>query len=199
MSGDLIRLAVAVLVGAVAVTGYTAYRIWDQGNRDEARAADAVVVLGAAQYNGRPSPLFRARIEHAVRLYREGIAPLFIVTGGRGLPGDETTEAEAARSYALTLGVPAEAILVEDESRTTYEQLRTVGAMLRERGLRSAVLVSDRSHMLRSLRIARDQGIEAFGSPTTTSPNEGRLPERVKDTVHEIGGLGHYFLTGAGS
>jgi uncharacterized SAM-binding protein YcdF (DUF218 family) len=95
--------------------------------------------------------------------------------------------------------VPADAILVEDQSRTTLEQLRTVGEMLRDRGLQSAVLVSDRTHMLRSLRIARDQGIEAYGSPTTTSPVESNVVEQLKDTVHEIGGLGVYFLTGTGS
>jgi uncharacterized SAM-binding protein YcdF (DUF218 family) len=196
---DLIRLGIAALAGVLAVAGYTAFRIWDQGGRDEARTTDAIVILGAAQYNGTPSPLFEARIEHAVRLFEDGIAPVFIVTGGKGRVSDVTTEAETARAYAVAHGVPAHAILVEDQSRTTLEQLRTVGEMLRDRGLQSAVLVSDRTHMLRSLRIARDQGIEAYGSPTTTSPVESNVVEQLKDTVHEIGGLGVYFLTGTGS
>jgi len=95
-------------------------------------------------------------------------------------------------------GVPASAILIEDESRTTLEQLRTVGQMLRDRGLRSAVLVSDRTHMLRSLRIARDQGIEAYGSPTTTSPAASNVPDQIEATGHEIGALALYFIAGTG-
>jgi uncharacterized SAM-binding protein YcdF (DUF218 family) len=194
----LASVGAAVLVGAALVAAFTTFRIWDQGARDEARAADAIVVLGAAQYNGTPSPLFEARLEHAVRLYQNGIAPVLVVTGGKGRPEDVTTEAATARAYALAHGVPDEAILVEDESRTTLEQLETVGRMLRDRGLGTAVLVSDRTHMLRSLRIARDQGFEAYGSPTTTSPTESSPVEQLKDTIHEIGGLGLYFVAGAG-
>ena len=195
---DVIRLVVAAIIGSLVVVGYTTYRIWDQGGRDEARNADAIVVLGAAQYNGTPSPLFEARISHAVQLYDHGIAGVFIVTGGKGRPGDITTEARAARDYAVLHGVPDSAILVEDQSRTTLEQLRTVGQMLRDRGLRSAVLVSDRTHMLRSLRIARDQGIEAYGSPTTTSPAASNVPDQIEATGHEIGALALYFLAGTG-
>ncbi len=195
---DVIRLALAGIIGSLVVIGYTTYRIWDQGGRDEARNADAIVVLGAAQYNGTPSPLFEARISHAVQLYENGIAGTFIVTGGKGRPGDITTEARAARDYAVAHGVPASAILIEDESRTTLEQLRTVGQMLRDRGLRSAVLVSDRTHMLRSLRIARDQGIEAYGSPTTTSPAAANVPDQIEATGHEIGALALYFIAGTG-
>jgi len=197
MNRDLIRLGVVGVLGSLVVVGYTSYRIWDQGGRDEARPAEAIVVLGAAQYNGTPSPLFQARLAHAVKLYEDGIAPVFIVTGGK-LPDDRTTEAAAARAYALGHGVPADAILVEDRSRTTLEQLRTVAEMLRERGLHSAVLVSDRTHMLRSLRIARDQGIDAYGSPTTTSPVENDLVGQVRATGHEVGALALYFLAGTG-
>ena len=197
MNRDLIRLGVVGVLGSLVVVGYTSYRIWDQGGRDEARPAEAIVVLGAAQYNGTPSPLFQARLAHAVKLYEDGIAPVFIVTGGK-LPDDRTTEAAAARAYALGHGVPADAILVEDRSRTTLEQLRTVAEMIRERGLHSAVLVSDRTHMLRSLRIARDQGIDAYGSPTTTSPVENDLVDQVRATGHEVGALALYFLAGTG-
>jgi uncharacterized SAM-binding protein YcdF (DUF218 family) len=201
MLRDLVKIALAGVTGGLLVVGYVTWRIWDQGARDEARTTDAIVVLGAAQYDGTPSPLFEARISHAVQLYRDGIAPVFIVTGGKH-PGDRTTEADAARAYALAHDVPAEAILVEDRSRTTLEQLRTVGGMLRDRGLTSAVLVSDRTHMLRSLRIARDQGIEAYGSPTTTSPVASNLIDQVRmmgrATAHEIGALGVYFVAGTG-
>jgi uncharacterized SAM-binding protein YcdF (DUF218 family) len=196
---DLTRLAAAAALGGVLVVAWTTFRIWSVGSVDEGRPAGAIVVMGAAQYNGRPSPLFRARLDHAVSLYQRGLAPLFVVTGGRGRPTDTTTEAEVARAYALANGVPDDAILVEDGGRTTLESLRTVGTMLRERGVESAVFVSDRTHMLRVLRMARDQGIRAYGSPTTTSPAEASVVDRIADTIHEIGGLGLYFLTGTGA
>jgi uncharacterized SAM-binding protein YcdF (DUF218 family) len=198
MTRNVARFLLAAIAGTILVGMYTTYRIWDQGNRDEARPADAIVVLGAAQYNGTPSPLFRARLDHAIALYHEGIAPFLVVTGGKGREGDITTEAETAMAYAVAHDVPASAILVEDRGRNTLESLRAVGAMLLDRQLHAAVFVSDRSHMLRVLRMARDQGITAYGSPTTTSPTESSLSEQAKDTIHEIGGLGLYFLTGTG-
>jgi len=193
---DLARLAVGIVAGGVLVAGYGAYRIWDQGEQDERRPADAIVVLGAAQYDGRPSPVFRARLEHAVALYQEGYAPILIVTGGKA-KGDRTTEAAAARKFAIEHGVPASAILVEDRGRTTLESLGTVAQLLREHGLHSAVFVSDRSHMLRVLRIARDQDIEAWGSPTQTSPVDSEPGRRFDAMVHELGALGVYFFAGA--
>jgi len=194
---DLTRLALAVAAGALLVLAYTTWRIWDQGNQDNGRPADAIVVLGAAQYNGAPSPIYRARLAHAIDLFDGGRAPALVMTGGK-LPGDKTTEAEAGRRYAMAKGVPADAILVEDQGRTTLESLRTVGRMLRARGLHSAVFVSDRTHMLRVLRIAHDEGLEAFGSPTRTSPIDASAAERLRATVHEVGALALYFLAGTG-
>jgi uncharacterized SAM-binding protein YcdF (DUF218 family) len=198
MRRNLSRLGLAALAGIVVVTVYTTFRIWDLGRRDDSRQADAIVVLGAAQYNGRPSPLFQARLDHAIQLYHDGVAPLLIVTGGKGRPGDVTTEAETAATYAVSHRVPEAAILVEDRGTNTLESLQGVGAILRGRNLGTAVFVSDRSHMLRVLRMARDQGLTAYGSPTTTSPSETSVVEQLKDTIHEIGGLGLYFLTGTG-
>jgi uncharacterized SAM-binding protein YcdF (DUF218 family) len=192
---DLGRLVVAAVVGVVLVVGYTSFRIWDQGGRDDRQPADAIVVLGAAQYDGRPSPVFRARLEHAVGLYREGLAPYLVVTGGKAL-GDRTTEADAARQFALERGVPPDAILIEDRSRTTLESLTAVAGLLRERGLTSAVFVSDRTHMLRVLRMARDLGIVASGSPTTTSPIDADTARRLRATAREAVALGVYFLAG---
>ncbi|HEX5014072.1 MAG TPA: YdcF family protein [Candidatus Limnocylindrales bacterium] len=191
------RVALACVAGLLLVLAYTTWRIWEQGGHDDARPADAIVVLGAAQYNGVPSPIYRARLDHAIELYDEGLAPVIVMTGGK-LPGDTTTEGGAGRTYALDHGVPSDAILVEDEGRTTLESLRTVGAMLRDRGLDTAVFVSDRTHMLRVLRIARDQGVDAFGSPTRTSPIDSSAAERLRATIHEIGALGLYFLAGTG-
>lgn len=185
------------MAGLLLVLAYTTWRIWEQGGRDQARPADAIVVLGAAQYDGVPSPIYEARLDHAINLFEEGYAPVIVMTGGK-LPGDKTTEADAGRAYAIARGVPADAILVEDQGRTTLESLRTVGGMLRERGLRTAVFVSDRTHMLRVLRIARDQDVDAFGSPTRTSPIDFSDSERLRATIHEVGALGLYFLAGTG-
>ena len=198
MLRDLARIALAALTGALLVVGYMSWRIWDQGSRDEARSADAIVVLGAAQYNGIPSRILEARVTHAVDLFHEGLAPVLIVTGGNQ-PGDFTTEAAVARAYALSHDIPESAILVEDRGRTTLESIRTVAAMLRDRGFHSAVFVSDRTHLLRVLKMASDEGIEGYGSPTTTSPNESTALDRFRATIREIGALGLYFVAGTGT
>jgi uncharacterized SAM-binding protein YcdF (DUF218 family) len=191
----LVRLSLAGIVAIVLVLGWATFRIWDVGNRDDQRPADAIVVLGAAQYNGRPSAILKARLDHAIDLYRAGVAPFLVVTGGKA-DGDTTTEAASARIYAIGRGVPASAILTENRGRTTLESLRGVAAVLDDHHLRAAIFVSDRSHMLRVLRIARDQGLAAYGSPTATSPSDSNLDDRLRATVHEIGGLALYFVTG---
>jgi uncharacterized SAM-binding protein YcdF (DUF218 family) len=192
---DLIRLAATASLGLIVAGGFTTYRIWAQGQRDEERPADAIVVMGAAQYNGMPSPVFRARLDHAVSLYLGGVAPRLVVTGGKA-EGDRTTEAAAGRAFAMALGVPEEDILIEDQSRTTHESIRNVARLLDAEGARDAIFVSDRPHMLRVLRMAADEGIVAWGSPTRTSPIEGDLGRQVDATVHELGALAYYFITG---
>ena len=196
MRRDLIRLAGAACLGIALVGGYATYRIWSQGQTDEERPADAIVVMGAAQYDGRPSPVFAARLDHAVALYFAGVAPRIVVTGGKA-EGDRTTEADAGRTFAINLGVPPEDILVEDQSRTTLESIRAVSVVLAANDARSAVFVSDRPHMLRVLRMASDVGIIGWGSPTRTSPIERDFAGQVDATVHELGALAYYFLTGA--
>jgi uncharacterized SAM-binding protein YcdF (DUF218 family) len=193
---DLIRLAGAACLGVVLAGSYATYRIWEQGQRDEERPADAIVVMGAAQYNGRPSRVFAARLDHAVALYFAGVAPRLVMTGG-GAEGDRTTEAAAGRAFAIALGVPPEDILVEDKSRTTLESIRAVKRVLAANDAGSAVFVSDRPHMLRVLKMATDEGIVAWGSPTRTSPIERDLAGQLDATVHELGALAYYFLTGA--
>ena len=191
----LARLILLVAAIGLVLAGYAAYRIWDQGNRDEQRSADAIVVMGAAQYDGRPSPLFAARLDHAIDLFHAGVATRLIVTGGKQ-EGDRTTEAASARTYAVSHGVPDEAILAEDQSRTTLQSIRGVAALMRDERLRTAVFVSDPSHMLRVLRMASDEGIEAYGSPTRTSPLERDVIRRVDAIVHELGALAIYFVSG---
>ena len=192
---DVATLAVAGLIGFAALTALAVVEILRQGNRDEARPADAIVVLGAAQYNGVPSAVFQARLDHAVELYKQGIAAVFVVTGGKQ-PGDNFTEAATARRYAIDHGVPAKAIVGEDTGRDTLESLENVGALLRSRGLDTVVFVSDRTHMLRVLRMATDQGLQAYGSPTTTSPSDLDPGRQAQAIGHELAGLLAYLLGG---
>ena len=189
------RLVIAGGVAVAIAATFATARIWQQGATDERRPADAIVVLGAAQYDGRPSPVFEARLEHAVALWKEGIAPYFVVTGGK-LAGDRTTEAAVAREYAIAHGVPDAAIFGEDEAHNTLSSLTAVAALMRDRGLESTVIVSDPTHMLRALRMAEDLGLVAWGSPTTTSPIADDPARTVHATLHELGALGVYFLTG---
>ncbi len=194
-----VRLLVRVillggLVVAVAACVATIL-VWQQGDRDEQRPADAIVVLGAAQYDGRPSPVFEARLDHAVNLWHAGLAKAFVVTGGK-LPGDRTTEAAVARRYAIEHGVPAEAIFGEDQAHNTLTSLAAVADELRARGMDNAIFVSDPTHMLRVLWIADDLGIDAYGSPTPTSPVQHDLLRRAQATIHELGALAVYLLTG---
>lgn len=197
MRHHLAVLGAAILLGTLVLAAIAVFRIWDQGTRDERRPADAIVVLGAAQYDGRPSPVFEARLSQAVALYQAGIAPILVVTGGKA-EGDRTTEAATARAYATARGVPAAAILSEDRGRTTLESLQGVAALFRTNRLSSAVFVSDRTHLLRVLRIATDEGIVAWGSPTTTSPIDADVRLTVEATLRELGALAVYFL-GAGA
>jgi uncharacterized SAM-binding protein YcdF (DUF218 family) len=190
-----VRLFIAGGLAITLAAGFATARIWQQGTTDERRPADAIVVLGAAQYDGRPSPVFEARLEHAVALWKEGIASHFVVTGGK-LPGDRTTEAAVARAYAIAHGVPETAIFGEDEAHNTLSSLTAVADQMQKRGLETAVIVSDPTHMLRSLRMAEDLGIVAWGSPTTTSPIAGDPVRAAGATLHELGALAVYFLSG---
>lgn len=197
MVREVVRVIAAGVIAVSALLGYTAYRIAAQGELDERRSADAIVVLGAAQFNGVPSDVFAARLEHAVALFKDGLAPYFIATGGKQ-PGDRTTEAATARAYARAHGVPADRILMEDHGRSTIESLTAVEALMRAHNLHSAVFVSDRTHMLRVLRMATDLGIEAWSSPTPTSPTDLDPGRRGRAMLHEVAGLAAYYI-GAGS
>lgn len=196
---DILILVAAASVSAGALAAYATFRIWQEGGRDEGRPAGAIVVLGAAQFDGRPSPVFAARLDHAIDLYLADMAPVLVVTGGKA-EGDRTTEAAAARDYALAHGVPARAIAMEDAGRTTLESLQGVARLLHGRGIRDAVFVSDPTHMLRVLRMASDLGIESYGSPTPTSRVESDPVQKLDATVHELGALAYYlFFRGSSS
>jgi uncharacterized SAM-binding protein YcdF (DUF218 family) len=190
----VLQVAVAAVVASVALLAYAAYRINAQGALDERRPADAIVVLGAAQFNGTPGGVFEARLEHAVALYHDKLARYLVVTGGK-LPADRTTEAATARAWAVAHGVPPEAILAEDRGRTTLESMEAVGAIFRDQGFKSGLFVSDETHMLRVLRMASDQGIVAWGSPTRTSPSDAGV-RRQRSMLHELAGLAAYYVGG---
>jgi uncharacterized SAM-binding protein YcdF (DUF218 family) len=155
--------------------------IWEQ--IDTRRPASAIVVMGAAQYDGKPSPVLRARVDHAIQLWQRGLAPRLFVTGGMG-DGDTTTEAAVARRYAMAHGVPDSVILVENASRTTSESLRNVAKMMRE-NRRDVILVSDPFHMLRLSILARRFGLDPRTSPTRTSPISANQSEYWRYTLHE--------------
>lgn len=169
---------VALLVAGWAAT-LAAIHLF--GRRDEARPAGTIVVLGAAQYNGRPSPVLRARLDHALDLYRRGVADTLIMTGGTGA-GDTVSEAVVSKRYVVRHGVPEGAVLTERAGMTSLQSMRGVADLMDEAGLRSAVLVSDPFHMLRLRLLALRVGIRAHSSPTRTSPIS-RNPEQERRHV----------------
>ena len=173
------RILTVLVVAAFALWIVSAAAVLIWSSRDEARPAQAIVVLGAAQYAGKPSPVLRARLDHALDLWNRHLASLLILTGGTG-SGDTTSEAAVGRNYARKHGVPDSAILVENEGRTTSESMRAVAGMLEVRGLQSALLVSDPFHMLRLRILARRFGFTPYTSPTRTSPISPNRDERWK-------------------
>jgi uncharacterized SAM-binding protein YcdF (DUF218 family) len=173
------RILTIVVLAAFGLWVLSAASVLLWSSRDEARPAQAIVVLGAAQYAGRPSPVLKARLDHALNLWNRHLANLLILTGGTGT-GDITSEAAVGRNYARKHGVPDSAILVENEGRTTSESMRAVAGMLEVRGLQSALLVSDPFHMLRLRILARRFGFTPYTSPTQTSPISPNREERWK-------------------
>lgn len=179
-----LRMAAAI-VGVVLIAWVVSMVMVDRaGRRDQAQEADAIVVLGAAQYVGRPSPVLRARVDHAISLWKRGLAPTLILTGGTGV-GDTTSEAAVARKYAMSRGVPDRAIVVEIKGRTTSESMRAVARIMDDREQHSVILVSDPFHMLRLSILARRFGLEPYTSPTRTSPITSNREEHWKYMVSE--------------
>jgi uncharacterized SAM-binding protein YcdF (DUF218 family) len=179
-----------IVLGLVLlVLGYYAVnliQVFATGRSDQARPVDAIVVMGAAQYDGRPSPQLAARLDHVVTLYRAGFAPLVVVTGGKQ-PADRFTEAEASRDYLVESGVPSDAILLESEGHTTYQSMEGVADLLEARGLSRVLVVTDPFHSLRSRMIAEDVGLQAYVSPTPSSVVRGG--QEVRRTLLEAAGV----------
>jgi len=153
-------------------------------HRDTARHASAIVVLGAAQYVGRPSPVLRARLDHAIDLWRRGLAPRIIFTGGFG-DRDTTSEAAVGQRYAIEHGVPPSAIMIENAGRSTSESLQQVATLMEGEPTREVILVSDPFHMLRLSILARRFGLTPYTSPTRTSPISTNKREAWKYALAE--------------
>jgi len=161
-------LAVALLTLCLAWLGVVA-AVWVVGARDQAGPADAIAVLGAAQYNGRPSPVFRARLDHAATLYRSGHAPVILVTGGIGRR-DTLSEAAVGARYLVGHGIPPTAIVALPAGADTYGSLAEIGGWFRGRGSRRVLLVSDAFHLLRLRILASRLALEPQTSPAPQSP-----------------------------
>ena len=184
----VLTTALALLGMLGVVLGATAWAVWSAAHTDDARyvdRADVILVLGAAEYQGVPSPVFAGRLEHAALLFGQGRSDLVVVLGG-GRPGDISTEAEAGRDFLLEQGLPAEDVVALPVGGTTLESLRAAAVWMRERDLHSAFLVSDPWHNLRVRRMASDLGIQGYVSATWRSAaktEETRLEGYVRETL----------------
>lgn len=174
--GEVWRWMIVILIFAVVASGLLGLSlvtmIYRQARIDQARPVDAVVVLGTAQFNGRPGRVLQARLDRALAVYEEGLTSVVVVTGGRA-PGDAFTEAEAARDYLLERGVPVGAIVLENEGRDSWSSMRGVAALLDDLGIRRVLLVSDGFHLLRVKLMARDLGLAPFGTPAESPIRQG--------------------------
>ena len=182
MKQNILRAVAGLLVlGAIAVAielFLVARDIRRQSNVDEARAADVILVLGAAEYRGRPSPILEARLNHALFLYRQGLAPRVMTTGGKG--GDPVfTEGEVGRAYLSRHGIPSEAIIVESEGDTTVYSTAAAAEIMRRMNLHSCIVVSDGYHIYRVKRMLQFDGIDVYGSPRPSEPRHGWRQEWV--------------------
>jgi uncharacterized SAM-binding protein YcdF (DUF218 family) len=174
----LLGVLTVMLLGALSLVVVAAYAVVSTSRADDRTPSDAIVVLGAAQFWGRPSPVLQARLGHAASLYAEGVAPR-VVTVGSNQPGDITTEAEAGRDWLVHGGVPSTSVVAVPDGHDTLSSLTAVAAVMAERGWTSAIVVTDPAHEARSLAIARSLGIDARPSPTQTGSGSSLTAEYV--------------------
>jgi uncharacterized SAM-binding protein YcdF (DUF218 family) len=171
----VVQVGIVVLLVGVAYSAVSFWQVWSTGRTDQARAVDAIVVMGAAQYDGRPSPQLAARLDQAVELWDRGLAPLVVVTGGNQ-EGDRFTEAWASAHYLIDRGVPASAIVQEDAGSTTYESLERARSLV-DGSVVTVLVVTDPYHSLRTRLTAEEVGFTAYVSPA---------PESVVGGVNEL-------------
>ena len=179
------------LFGLVTLIACCVYFVYIYGQirecavRDEARPADAIVVLGAAQYNGRPSPVLKARLDHALELYNNQVARAIITTGSYG-PDPNFSEAEVGRKYLVDHGAQVADIVTEQGSGTTYDSVQAASGLLKSKGWKTALVVSDGFHLFRAKKMFADNGIIAYTSPAPNSPIEFAASQRFWHSVREV-------------
>jgi uncharacterized SAM-binding protein YcdF (DUF218 family) len=178
------RLVYAAAILLMAIWASFVIAIVDAGRQDQAAPADAIIVLGAAQYEGRPSPVLKARLDHAASLWNRGLAPRMIVTGGRGV-GDTTSEAAVGRRYLAQRGIPADSISMDTEGLTTSQSMVAARQLLGTKSYPSVLIVSDPFHMLRLAILARRLHMIPLLSPTRTSPISTRPVQQLKYVMAE--------------
>lgn len=199
----LLKLAVVVL--GLLVTYFLAnlVQVWRIGANDQKRAVDAIVVLGAAQYDGRPSPVLAARLEHVLALWNAGYSRHVVVTGGKQT-ADRFTEADTSATYLIKRGVPASAIWRETKGRTSWQSMQSVAAIAKANGVHTVLLVSDPYHMARLKGMADELGLDGFASATHTSPIKGlsafhhMLQEAAGTSLARVIGYRHLAAWGPG-
>jgi uncharacterized SAM-binding protein YcdF (DUF218 family) len=190
-----VRVVGAAVLAALLLTAATALAIWWTARQDARPGSDAIVVLGSAQYNGVPSSIFEARLEHALDRYEAGVAPMIVTVGGKAT-GDQFTEAEAGREYLADAGVPDDALLAVQEGVDTLESMRAVATEFDDRGWQTAVVVTDPWHAMRAERMAEDAGMDASSSPTRQGPAVQTRTTQFKYILRETAAYLLYRVTG---
>lgn len=179
-----LRWATGFVLMLVALWLITIGLILLAGARPNPMKADAILVLGAAQWNGKPSPVLKARLDHAIDLHRQSIAPFLIVTGGVGR-GDSVSEGEVARRYVERAGIPPNEVMVEGKGITSAESIMAAAELMRDANLSTAIVVSDAYHMLRVQILARRAGIKTYRSPAPESPIDRKFQQRWRYVLRE--------------
>ena len=190
------RTVAALVVLTLLIIGTTAGRVWWEARHDARPPSDVIIVLGAAQYNGSPSEILAARLDHAAQLYKQRVAPRILTVGG-GQPGDRTTEGASGAAYLQRLGIPASALVPVPSGTNTYRSLRDAHELMKRNGWRSAVIVTDPWHSLRARTMAEDLGIDAHVSPVTFGPIVQTRKTELHYITYETGGFLCYALFGA--
>lgn len=188
------RTVFGTLVMVSLVIGGTALRVWQVARADDREHADIIVVLGAAQYNGKPSAIFEARLRHAKQLYQDGVAKTIVTTGG-SRAGDNYTEAYSGQLWLQAEGVPSAATFAVKEGSDTLGSLRATAIQARQHGWHTAVLVSDPWHSLRARTMADDQGLDAWTSPTHSGPIVRTRSTQLMYIYRETGALLFYLAS----
>jgi uncharacterized SAM-binding protein YcdF (DUF218 family) len=190
------RLVLGVLLVGALVVGGTGFRVWQVARGDDRTSVDVVLVLGAAQYDGSPSKVLEARLQHALNLYEEGVAPYIVTTGGNQ-PGDTYTEATAGVRWLTEHGVPEDRVIPVGEGNDTLGSLEAAADTIHDRGWRTVVIVSDPWHSLRARTMAEDVGLDARTSPTHSGPIVQTRQTQIRYIVYETAALLYYRATHA--